>query len=146
MVDDELRGMFEALREEMGELREGLRAEMRAGNEALREEMAGLRDGLRAEMRAGDEALRAEMRAGDDTLRALIAAEHIETRRHIDVVNEATYAKIQLLTDAVQLVHEDLRRTETRLDENIHQTAMDTQALITYSYSELGRRVEALER
>ena len=105
MIDPELREMFAALRKEMGGLRDDLRNEMGELRNDLRKEMGELRDELRDEMRGGNEALRAE-----------IAAAHIETMRHIDVVNEATKAKIELLAEIAGLVREDLRHTEARLD------------------------------
>jgi hypothetical protein len=77
---------------------EALRAEMRESNEALRAEM-------RAEMREGHDALRADMRAGDET-----------TRRHFDVVAERLYSLIRTVaegvaanTEAIERLGHDLR-------------------------------------
>ena len=86
------------------------------------------------------------LRQENATLRQENAAAHVETRRHIDVVNAATRNDIRLVAEAVLHVREDLRRTESRLDAKIDLSIAETQALIRFSHAQLDHRLRGLEQ
>jgi len=121
--DDELKGLFEGLRQD-------LREEMQQGNASLRQEIAATRQEMRQE--------NAAMRQEND-------AAHAETRRHIAVAQEANKHEIQLVAEIVVYTREELVRKVRELDEKIDSTAAETQAMIKFSHGELRARVERLE-
>lgn len=57
-----------------------------------------------------------------DSMRQENAAAHSDTRRHFEVLTEATRRDIQLVADSVLLLSEKLART----DEKIDRTSADT--------------------
>ena len=80
-----------------------------------------------------------------DSMRQENAAAHSETRRHFEVLTEATRKDIQLVAESVVLLSDKLDRTATSLDEKIDRTAGETQAMIKFSHVEIDRRVRSLE-
>ncbi|MEA2488941.1 MAG: hypothetical protein QOH21_733 [Acidobacteriota bacterium] len=70
---------------------------------------------------------------------------HAETRRHFEILMEASNHKIELLAEGVALTREELARTTTALDEKIDRTAAETQAMLKFSHVDLDRRMRTLE-
>ena len=58
---------------------------------------------------------------------------------------EALRSEIHLVAEGVAVVDEKIDRRTAELDEKIERTTAETHALIKYSYSDLDRRVRALE-
>ena len=74
------------LRQDMRDLRTGLREEIKAGDSAIRDEMKGLERRLREEMKAGENAIREEMNASDSSIREEMKAGFKElTARMVDI-------------------------------------------------------------
>jgi len=80
-----------------------------------------------------------------DSMRQENAAAHGDTRRHFEVLTEATRKDIQLVAESVLHLSEKLDRTATSLDEKIDRTAAETQAMIKFSHAEIDRRMRSLE-
>lgn len=160
MSDEELKNMFDTLRQDVkgdiGELRqemrqefgtvrqemaEGLasvRQEMARGLGSVRQEMAQGLDGLRQEMAQGLDGLRQEMRAEN-------AAAHAETRRYVQVLLEND-TRVQALAEAVLQVDDRLTRETADIRQEMRTGFAETQAMIKFSHAELDRRITALEQ
>ncbi len=69
-----------------------------------------------------------------------------ETRRHFDVVAEQMRGKLQLVAEGASSLANRLDRLEQNLREEILQAQRELSAMIKFSYAELDRRVQALER
>jgi hypothetical protein len=81
----------------------------------------------------------------DDELKHLFDAmrqAHAETRRHFDVVTEATRQEIRLVAESVALVGEKLEREATDIRQEMRAGFADTQA---NTLTALQSRVEHLE-
>ena len=74
-----------------------------------------------------------------------VHAAHEETRRHFDVVTEATRADIRFLAEAIVNLDEKLDRKVAYLDEKIESTNAETQSLLRLSYATLDYRLRVLE-
>jgi uncharacterized protein (DUF3084 family) len=171
VTDEELKSLFEGLRQDTGvanaELRNELaatNAELRRGFEAVRQEFAAVHEefgavhqelsGVRQEFAAVHEefgavhqelsGVRQEFTAVHEefvAVRQENAAAHAETRRHFEVALEGNRSEIRLVAEGVVQTREELGR----LDEKIERTAAETQAMIKFSHVELDRRVRTLE-
>jgi hypothetical protein len=64
-----------------------------------------------------------------------------EVKKHFDVVAESLESKIQLVAEGVLNVSDKL----DRLNVEMHGESQETRALIKLSYTELDRRLTALE-
>jgi hypothetical protein len=126
VTDDELKSLFEAMRQESA----AIRHEMREETAAIRHETA---------------AIRHEMREETTAIRQENAAAHAETRHLFVMALEAFEHKIQLVAEGVALTREELARAAAGLDEKIERTAAETQAMIKFSHAELDRRMRTLE-
>ena len=73
------------------------------------------------------------------------SAAHADTRRHFEVLTEATRNDIQLVAESVVILSDKLDRTATNLDAKIDRTAAETQAMIKFSHVEIDRRMRSLE-
>jgi predicted nucleic acid-binding Zn-ribbon protein len=104
MTDDELKHLFDAMRQEIGAFRHEVRDEI-----------------------------------------GTIRQAHVETRRHFDVVTEATRHEIGLVAESVALVGEKLEREATDIRQEMRTGFADTQAMIRFSHAELDRRVRTVE-
>ena len=122
VMDDELKRLFDAIRQDSAALRQEFAADRQANardNAALRQEFA------------------ADRQAN--------AAAHAETRRHFDVVTEATRQEIRLDVEAVALVDEKLDREATEIRQEMRTGFTETQAIIKFSDAELDRRMRTIE-
>ncbi|SRR6266446_7356254 len=115
MTDEELKHLFEAMRQDT------------------------------AAMREDNVAMHVETRATVEAMRQENAAMHVETRRHFDVAVERMEKRFDLLAESVAHVDDELHQARTSLDEKIDRTANETQAMIKFSHKELDRRMTALE-
>ncbi len=79
------------------------------------------------------------------TDRQVNAQAHAETRRHFDIVTEATRQEIRLVAESVALVDEKLEREATDIRQEMRTGFADTQAMIKFSHAELDRRVRTVE-
>lgn len=104
VMDDELKRLFDAIRQDSAALRQEFAADRQAN-----------------------------------------AAAHAETRRHFDVVTEATRQEIRLVVEAVALVDEKLDREATEIRQEMRTGFTETQAMIKFSHAELDRRVRTIE-
>ena len=142
VTDDELKGLFKELREEMQQGNAMLRQEMQQGNAMLRQEMqqgnTTLVEMLRQEMQQGNATLA-------QTLRQENAEAHAETRRLIGVSEEANRHEIKLLAEGLVNTREELDRKIGQLDQKIDNTTAETHALIRFLHADLRSRVERLE-
>lgn len=92
-------------------------------------------------MRQDSAALRQEFAAD----RQANASAHAETRRHFDVVTEATRQEIRLVVEAIALVDEKLDREATEIRQEMRTGFTETQAMIKFSHAELDRRIRTIE-
>lgn len=132
---------FGDLRQETQQSFDGLRGETQQSFGELRGETRQLVDELRQETRQSFGELRDENAA--DRLRNLEM--HEETRRHVNVVNEATRSEVRLLAETVAHLDAKLDSRTTELADKIEQSAAETRALFRFSHSELDVRVRTLE-
>ena len=121
MTDDELKGLFDGLGNQ-------LRAEMRVQGEELR-----------GEMRAQGEELRGEIGAQGKTLRGEMLSGHAELKHHFDVVAERFDTKFDLLAEGILNLDEKMDRNHASIREEMRQGFADTHDLIKFSYN-LARR------
>ena len=120
MTDEELRQLFEAIRQENAAAHEETRRALRQENAAAHEET---RRALRQEN----------------------AAAHEETRRLSNVTAEALRREIQIVAEGVTRVDEKIDRTAEDIRSEMRHGFTETQAMIKFSYAELDRRVTSLE-
>jgi len=72
-----------------------------------------------------------------------IAAAFADTRRHFDVVGEQMRGDVRLLAEAFST---RIDRLEENLREELLRSQRELSAMIKFSYAELQRRLEGLER
>jgi hypothetical protein len=120
MTDEELRQLFEAIRQENAAAHEETRRALRQENIAAHEET---RRALRQEN----------------------AGAHEETRRLSNVTAEGLRQEIRLVAESVLKVDEKLDRTAEEIRSEMRHGFSETQAMIKFSYAELDRRVSSLE-
>src|SRR5258706_873777 len=130
VTDDELKGLFEAMRQEMTGGFEAMRQEMTGGFAAVRQEMT---------------AMRQETEDRFDAMRQENAAAHAETRRQFGATQEHLESRFELLAETVQLLDANQRATARTLDDKIERLVAETQGLIRFGYDDLNRRVLVLE-
>jgi len=65
-----------------------------------------------------------------------------DTRRHFDVVAEAMRGQIQLVAERVSNVEQGLQRFK----EEVSAEFAEVKSMIRFSYAELDRRIQVLER
>jgi hypothetical protein len=73
-------------------------------------------------------------------------AAHADTRRHFDVVSEATRHEIRLVAESVAAVNEKVDREAGDIRSEMRRGFAETQAMIKFSHAELDRRVGKLEQ
>jgi DNA polymerase II large subunit len=115
MIDDEVKALLDAMREENAEARQenaAMHAAARQENAAMRQENAAM---------------------------------HAETQRHVDIVVERMEGRFELLAETVQLVNENLQTQIVALDRKIDKTTAETQGLVKFLYDDLNRRVVVIE-
>jgi len=168
MTDEELKGLFETMqRETRGEL-VMVRQEVGAGFADVRQEFAAVQQefvavrqeiaSVRREMSAGFSAaeqefasvrqemsaefadVRQEMRNGFETVRQENAAEHVETRRHIDVMITGLDRRLEFVAEGVMAVDQKLDRRCDALGDQVDSGIAETQAMIRFSHAEIERR------
>jgi hypothetical protein len=118
MIDDDLKGLFQEMRQSITAIQQ----EMTVANQktaAIQQEIAAVRQEN--------------------------AVAHAETRRHFEVVAERSEHKIALLAESVIQTREFLNREATDIREEVRRTASETQAMIKFSHAELDRRMRTLE-
>ena len=125
MIDEELKGLLDEMRQETAEMRRE-NAEMRQENAEMRQENA-----------AEHEETRRQLRETVDGPHGLIAK--------IEVASEATQHRFELVAEIVGLVNEKLDVIASSLDQKIDLSAAETRALIKSSYGPLDRRIQKLE-
>ncbi len=92
------------------------------------------------------EASEANMRRHMDVVAVGLRADFDGLRRHFDVFAERVDKRFDLLTETVLLLDEKLDRNVASIREDMRHGFADTHALISFSYTNLDRRVSALER
>jgi hypothetical protein len=117
-------------RQEGAKIREELRQEFRQETATIREEFRKETGAIRQELRQETATIREEFRQETAAIREENVAAHVETRRYMDVVTEATHHEIRLVAEGVVLLREELIRTESRLDAKIDNSIAETRALI----------------
>jgi hypothetical protein len=127
---EEIKGHFDGvaggLREELGGLRDELRADMGELRSGLREEMGGLRDELRAET--------------------------AEVRRHAGALADDLRAEIRMVADGVALANERIDHLDLRVDSLTGEVRRGFAGVRAEIHSlhetddELRRRIEAQEQ
>ena len=126
MTDDELKRLFETMRQDNAAIRAETAA-IRQDNTAIRAETAAMRQENAAKWQEN-------------------AAAHAETRRHFEVIAERLEKKIDAVAESVAIVDEKLDRETADIREEMRRGFADTQAMIKFSHAELDRRVRALEQ
>ncbi|MEA2488779.1 MAG: hypothetical protein QOH21_571 [Acidobacteriota bacterium] len=121
MTDDELKRLFESLRQES------------------RSDFQEIADRLAADSRQQLEITRSEFR--ETTTR--VAA---DSRNQVEVAIEHFNDRFDLLGEAIALVDEKLDRKTSSIEDRMDRGFAETQAMIKFSHDELDRRVRALEQ
>lgn len=85
------------------------------------------------------------LRQDNVALRQENAAAHAETRRHFDVTAEGVRQEIRGVAEGVVNTRDLLSRETADIREEMRRGFAETQAMIKFSYTELDRRVSALE-
>ena len=137
MTDDELKSLFETMRQEMTAMRQETADRfdaMRQENGAMRQETADRFDAMRQETSDRFDAIHLEN-----------AAAHAETRRQFGASQEHLEGRIELLAETVQLLDANQRATARTLDEKIDRLVAETQGLVRFAYDNLNGRVLVLE-
>lgn len=128
MTDDELKRLFDEMRQEHVETRRHVDVSLEDVRGEIRLVAVSLED-ARGETR--------------------LVAQSLEDARdeiHLGTVSlEDARGEIRLVAESVVNVNEKLDRVAVRLDDKIEKTAADTQAMIKFSHADLDRRVRALE-
>lgn len=130
MTDDELKSLFEAMRQEMTGGFAAVRQEMTDGFAAVRQEMTAMRQETSDRFAA---------------MRQEEAAAHAETRRQFGASQEHMDSRFELLAETVQLNDANQRATARTLDDKIERLVGETQGLIRFTFEGLNRRVLVLE-
>ena len=81
----------------------------------------------------------------DDDLRRLFESHSAEIRRHFDVNTEGVKREVSLLAEGLTPFVQKLDTSIGRLDKKIDATAIETQAAVKFSHSELERRMREIE-
>jgi hypothetical protein len=123
MTDDELKSLFDLVRQENAE----------AHAETRQNTTAAL-----AEMRQENAEAHAETRSYIDQKVA-------ENRDFFEMLNEGTRHEIGLVAEKVVRVEERLDSVKNELEERMERGFADTQAMIKFSHAELDRRIRTLE-
>lgn len=124
MTDEELREQFESLRQENASA------------------LAGAVQILRQENAAAHAETRQVLRQEISDTRRILGEENLETRRHTEVLIEATRHDLQLVAEAVSILDEKLDRTATDIRTEMRTGFGETHAMI----KGLDRRITAVER
>src|SRR5712691_4562117 len=114
---------------------------MRQEMAAMGQETAGRFDAAHQETARGFVAVRQEMTDGFAAMREESAEAHAQTRRHMDVVIERVDGRIDFLSEALQLVNENLQSKILALDQKVDRTTAETQGLVKFLYDDVNRRV-----
>ena len=80
-----------------------------------------------------------------DSMRQENAVAHSETRRHFEVLTEATRHEIRLVAESVAGVNEKLDREAGDIRDEMRRGFAETQAMIKFSHVEIDRRMRSLE-
>ena len=131
MTDEELKGLFELVRQENA----AAHAETRR---QLREENAAAHAETRREMRE-------ENAAAHEETRRYIDQKVAENRDFFQVLNEGTRHDIGLVAEKVVRLDEKLDSVKIELEERMERGFADTKAMIKFSHAELDRRMSTLE-
>lgn len=123
MTDEELKSLFEAMRQENAAAHADTRAEIAA-------------------VRIDNAAAHAETRVN---LRAYTDEKISELRRHFDVLTEAVRHEVQLVAEGYQALDNKLEREVHRLEDKMGHGFADTQAMIRISHGTLDRRLRKVE-
>ncbi|HEX9457777.1 MAG TPA: hypothetical protein VGA84_01460, partial [Thermoanaerobaculia bacterium] len=108
-VRQEMTDGFVAVRQEMTDGFVAVRQETADRFDAMGQETAGRFDAMGQETAGGFAAVRQEMTDGFAAMREESAEAHAQTRRHMDVVIERVDGRIDFLSEALQLVNENLQ-------------------------------------
>jgi hypothetical protein len=127
MTDDELRSLFDAMRQENA----AAHGETRQANAA---EIAALRK--------ENVAAHAETRQMFEETTTRITAEN---RHQLELALEGFRGQVELIAEKVVGVTEELHRESADIRREIRAGFAETQAMIKFSHSELDRRVTSLE-
>jgi hypothetical protein len=120
MTDEELKSLFEALRQDG--------VALRRENVAMREENAAAHEETRRQF-------------------AEVADRIATENRHFFAVGaEGLRHEIQLVAEGVTWTQEALTREAADIRDEVRRTATETQAMIKFSHSELDRRISTLEQ
>lgn len=147
MNDEELRQLFDTVRQENAAAHEETRRLIREESAAAHGETRRI---LREEITHGDAETRTVLReenaaAHEETRRILreeITQGDAETRRYTKTLFDATQHDIQLVAEAVAILDEKLDRTATAIRSEMRTGFDETHAMITG----LDRRLTAVER
>jgi hypothetical protein len=131
---------FADVRQEMRTDFADVRHEMRADFAAVRQEMRTDFADVRHEVRTEFADVRQEMRNGFETVRQENAAEHVETRRHIDVMITRLDGRLEFVAEGLMAVDQKLDRRCDALGEQVDSGIAETQAMIRFSHAEIERR------
>ena len=71
---------------------------------------------------------------------------HEETRRHFDVVAEQMRADVRRMAEGLGAFRDRVDRLEQNLREEILRAQRELSAMIKFSYAELDRKIQGLER
>jgi 2',3'-cyclic-nucleotide 2'-phosphodiesterase (5'-nucleotidase family) len=141
VTDDELKGLFEAMRQETA----AMRGETASRFDAMREETALRFDEVREENAAAHAETRSHVDASVERLERKVDAAVDRLENKFDVTREHLESRFELLAETVQLVNENQRANVLALDQKIDQKIAETQGLIKFLYDDVNRRVLVLE-
>jgi uncharacterized protein (DUF3084 family) len=128
MTDEELKGLFEAIRQEIAAMRQETRQET-AGT---RQEIAAMRQETRQEIAATRQET-AVIWQEIGSMRQENEAAHAETRRHFDVALEGNRHEIRLIAEKVLRLEEKMETKFTEQDDKFMLAIAETRALIKFS-------------
>jgi hypothetical protein len=129
MVDEELKDLLNAMRDE-------LLSELRKETSGLRQETYSLREEMRnefASVRQEFGAFKEETRQEFAAVRQENAVLHSETRRHFDMALEATRHELQLVAESVLHLDKKLTARMDETDKRVDQRFADTHAMIKFA-------------
>jgi hypothetical protein len=151
VTDDELKRLFDEMRQENTSAHEETRRQVAALAADTQRQFADTQQqfadtrqqiaDLSADTQRQFEGTRREFAA----IRQENASGHAETRHQFEIVTEATKHEIRLVAESVAVVNEKLDRTAADIREEMRLGFDETQAMIRVSYTDLDRRVRALE-
>lgn len=146
MTDEELRRLFESLREENAA---GHAETRRYVDESVRQSAEETRTYVDGSVRQSAEETRnyvdESVRQSAEETRKYVDEKTSETRRHFEVIAEGLDHKFALLAEGVVAQGEELRGKIETLEAKVDRGFADTQAMIRFSHAELDRRVKSLE-